>query len=421
MLPMLLPLALALVLAEPTSKAPMNVQSVTCLAADHALAGNQRWAARALAEEEGGASAGAPHPGSAALPLAAPPATCPTLKHNYCCSSNDILPQGKSNMTLDACCELCHTTTGCVGIVLTTHPGDAVDTCYPKTALNVDCGAGICTTGSMAGVPIPSGPAPPHPPPVPPPSPGPPPPPSPAIGAPVQLVHHASGLCLESHQPGGNVEVAPCEAVGPGVSPSQRFQFHADETITDGYGTCLSIDSNAHGVGANVAASNISCVASKCGPGHTCTKWTRGAGGNISHPQGGAVGPAGCLDVGSGGSFSDGSDVRFEPAALAAPSGPAQAYCNASAPSWVRTIGLNLIEPDLTRPRTGLNRLRTVLQLMAGRRCHQDWEGLPHVDADNAELLGYQRSKHGKSVCQHWPHRPRDIALTHVTAQVTCR
>ena len=120
----------------------------------------------------------------------------------------------------------------------------------------------------------------------------------------------------------------------PQVSSSQRFQFHTDGTITDGYGHCLSIDSTAHGVGANVAASNSSCVASKCAGANTCVQWTRGADGNLSHSQKGPAGPESCLDAGSGGSFSDGSDVRFEPAALAEASGPGQAYCNASAPSW---------------------------------------------------------------------------------------
>ena len=217
MLPMLLPLTLSLSVETTTPVgailAPMNVQSVSCLAADHVLASNQRWSARALAEAGAGGTAGS------AAPLATPATwSCPTLKHNYCCSSNDILPQGKSNMTLAACCDLCHATTGCVGIILTTHPGDKSDTCYPKTALNVDCGPGICTAGSMAGIPIPSGPAPPHPPPAPPPSPAPPLPPSPPTGAPVQLVHHTSGLCLESRQPSGNVEAVQCEADGAEVS-----------------------------------------------------------------------------------------------------------------------------------------------------------------------------------------------------------
>ena len=102
--------------------------------------------------------------------------------------------------------------------------------------------------------------------------------------------------------------------------------LNEDGSITDGFGHCLSIDAGAHGIDANVAATNISCKSSACTAGARCVKWTRGSGGTLQNGQG-------CVDVGSGGGISA-SDVRFEPAAAAARTGPEQAYCNASAPSW---------------------------------------------------------------------------------------
>jgi hypothetical protein len=294
----------------------VNVQQLRCLGANHSMAVNQRWTSRPIP----------------AAPLLAPMATssngsisCP-LVQQWCYSGADLLPTGsKGGMTLASCCDLCHHTTGCVGIVLTTRDGNPGLTCYLKSKL-VRPSAGHCTSGSM-GQPFPPHtsppPSPPHSPPSPP---GPPSPPSPAVGDPVQLVHHASGLCLESRQPSGNVEAVTCEPTSSGISPLQRFQFHEDGSITDGFGHCLSIDAGAHGIDANVAATNISCKSSACTAGARCVKWTRGSGGTLQNGQG-------CVDVGSGGGIS-GSDVRFEPAAAAARTGPEQAYCNASAPSW---------------------------------------------------------------------------------------
>ena len=80
--------------------------------------------------------------------------------------------------------------------------------------------------------------------PTPPSPPGPPappaPPPSPPVGEPVQLVHSASGRCLESRQPAGNIEAGACEPAVSGSGVHQRFQFHADGSITDGFGRCPS-------------------------------------------------------------------------------------------------------------------------------------------------------------------------------------
>ena len=109
-------------------------------------------------------------------------------------------------------------------------------TCYPKSKLERP-GGGQCTSGSI-GQPFP----PPSPQPAPaPPSPGPPVPPAPPVRGPVQLVHGASGLCLESRQPSGNIEAAVCDR-DPASALLQRFQFRADGTVTDGRGHCLVLE-----------------------------------------------------------------------------------------------------------------------------------------------------------------------------------
>lgn len=300
------------VLARSPPARRLNVATLVCLPPSHALAANQRWRAIEPALHSVGAESRA--------------VSCPKTS-SECYSGDDLLPTGKGNQTLASCCDLCHRTSGCVGIVLTTRKGQPGLTCYPKSKMERPSG-GDCTSGTM-GQPFPPHPPPPAPLP---PSPSPAPlPPSPPVGAPVQLVHGATGLCLEARQPSGNVEAVVCEPTVPGhsVRPSQRFQFHADGSITDGFGACLSVDGGAHGIDANVVATNRSCISSTCSPNHNCVAWLRRADGTLALP-----GVKGCLDAGSGGGVSDGTDVRFAPAGLAAPSGPTQAYCNASAPSW---------------------------------------------------------------------------------------
>jgi hypothetical protein len=319
-----------------TPRRRLNAQSVTCLPPNHTLAPNQHWLPR-------------PAPSAAAGRAAAPNVTCPATER-WCYSGSDLLPAGKANQSLASCCDLCQAMQPhCVGIVLTTRPGNAGLTCYPKSKMERP-GAGRCTSGTM-GQPFPPHSRPPPPPSPPPPTPMPLPP---ALGgAPVQLQHRASGLCLEVRQPSGNVEAVSCWAPSGGGRPplSQLFQFHSDGTITDGWGTCLRSD-QAHGIDDNVVAANRSCDSSACTSVNRadCTRWRPvlvGAGGQtLTQPRSskqlfsmqmvGGAGQAGqdCLDAGSGGSTSDGTDVAFHPAAPAAPSGFGQAYCNATAPSW---------------------------------------------------------------------------------------
>ena len=252
LLPLLLQTAAAALLA------PMNVQALSCLSPNHSLAANQGWVARPVALE--------------AAAITAANLSCP-LTERRCYSGSDILPAGRANMTLASCCDLCHSTSGCLGIVLTTRPGNSGLTCYLKSKLERS-GGGSCTSGSL-GHPFPSPPNP-HPaPPAPrPTSPG---PPSPAIGEPVQLIHNATGRCLESAQPSGNVVAAACKA----GSTAQRFQFREDGTLANGVGHCLFIAADAHGVDANVVAANQSCTASTCGAAGACQKWMRGPGDSL--------------------------------------------------------------------------------------------------------------------------------------------
>ena len=328
-----------------TGPTRLNARTVTCLPPNHTLALNQHWRPRPTP----GHSRGATRTSSLGLSCA--------RTEQWCYSGADILPAGKGNMTMATCCPLCHQTAGCVGVVLTTRPGNPGLTCYLKSAMERP-GGGQCTSGTL-GQPFP----PPLPPP-PPPAPAPPLPP--VLSKPVQLQHSASGLCLEVRQPSGNVEVAECEPGGGGgepggggsedgvgrVSPAQLFLFHQDGTVTDGYGVCLSVD-NAHGIDDNVAATNSSCDASACTPHPICARWTpvptvttaattatdaearaldetyrqHSEQGTSAAAQdsplyavamSGGGGQAGevCLDAGSGGTTSAGADVGFRPAAL---------------------------------------------------------------------------------------------------------
>jgi hypothetical protein len=310
----------------------LNVQTVTCLPAGHPLAPNQIWGPRAgtVAHPALGAAAAA----ELDTPLAN--VSCPRTEQRQCYSGSDLLPTGRANMNLSSCCDLCHRTSGCVGIVLTTRGGQLGLTCYPKAKMERP-GGGECVSGTM-GQPFPphGRPSPPSPPA--PPTPGPLPP---SLAQAVQLQHHATGLCLESRTPSGNVETLQCEPQSD-VSPTQLFHFHLDGTVTNGWGACLRVD-NAHGIDDNVVAGNRSCDASTCTNGPpSCTKWQvnriNGSDQVGVSMVGGGGGQAGevCLDAGSGGSSAPGADVALRPvpAAPAAPSGPAQAYCNSSAPSW---------------------------------------------------------------------------------------
>jgi hypothetical protein len=326
----LLPLLVARLPSGAPATSRLNAQTATCLAPTHRLAPNQQWLPLS--------------PAPVSQPVPAASLSCPVTAPR-CYSGDDILPTGKANMTMGSCCDLCKATAPrCVGVVLTKRVGSVGLTCYLKSAM-VRGSSGPCTSGAMPGKPLP-GPSPPPgpPPPPPPPPPGPPPPLPPALLKPVQLQHRASGLCLEVRQPSGNVEVAKCEP----ASAAQLFVFRANGTIATSRGVCLFVN-NAHGIDDNVVAANTSCVASMCTPAPACARWDvsgvpgqgEGEGGGeqqlFAVALSGGGGEAGriCLDAGSGGNSGDATvDVLFRPVAPAARSGPGQAYCNASAPSW---------------------------------------------------------------------------------------
>ena len=165
-------------LVPPAAAKRLNAQAVSCLPAGHPLAPNQAWSPVARLP----------------LDLAAAGPSCP-LTQSYCFSGYDLLPTGRANQSMGSCCDLCHATRRCVGVVLTTRTGNPGLTCYLKSTMGRP-GGGKCESGTM-GQPFPphSGPPPP-PPPAPPAPPAPPLPPS--LAQPVQLRHRASGLCLES-------------------------------------------------------------------------------------------------------------------------------------------------------------------------------------------------------------------------------
>eukprot|EP01052_Picozoa_sp_SAG31_P000761 SAG31_NODE_22_length_33849_cov_13.713096_9_plen_816_part_00 len=82
-------------------------------------------------------------------------AGCP-ITRKLCYAGADLLPKGKVDMTLPSCCDLCHRTVGCVGVVL--NPSGANATCYLKSKLQ-DPSPGECISGSL-GSPFPAPPPP---------------------------------------------------------------------------------------------------------------------------------------------------------------------------------------------------------------------------------------------------------------------
>ena len=158
---------LALALLQPLPAAVnLNAQLVPCVPTVPSVTANQAWQLQ-------------PHSLFLMTPTAAAegPPSCPKLAQDFCCSSYDILKTGAPNRTLGQCCDLCHATARCVGIVLTTRAGSPGLTCYLKSALSgprSDCGPGHCVTGTMGGALPPHRPAPPPPGPHPAPAPSPP-------------------------------------------------------------------------------------------------------------------------------------------------------------------------------------------------------------------------------------------------------
>ena len=97
---------------------------------------------------------------------------CPLVRVGTCYDGADLLPKGgKVGMTLGSCCDLCHKTTGCVGIVLNpnsagrTKLGAEMTTCYLKSSFSGTQSPGTCTSGSL-GVAFPPPPPPPQPRPI---------------------------------------------------------------------------------------------------------------------------------------------------------------------------------------------------------------------------------------------------------------
>ena len=74
--------------------------------------------------------------------------------------------------------------------------------------------------------------------------------------------------------------------------------------------------------------------------------WSRTAAGGLG-ARFAAADHNKCADVGSGGSASSSTGVRFDAASPSAPTGPGQAYFNVSAPAWgasvVKLGGVHLI------------------------------------------------------------------------------
>jgi hypothetical protein len=86
---------------------------------------------------------------------------CP-LTRPLCYAGADLLPAGKAGMTMGGCCDLCHRTSGCVGVVM--KPSGSNGTCYLKSKLEQPS-VGACTSGSLGAL-FPPPPPPPKPQPI---------------------------------------------------------------------------------------------------------------------------------------------------------------------------------------------------------------------------------------------------------------
>ena len=108
-----------------------------------------------------------------------------------------------------------------LGIVLTTRPGNAGLTCYPKTAM-LRCARGNCTTTGANEPPSPQ----PPPPPPPPPPPGPPPP--------AVTFELSAGRCMVA-MASGNVELTDC------IADDETQQFRIFPFGNSSYSTSMIV------------------------------------------------------------------------------------------------------------------------------------------------------------------------------------